>query len=329
MANNEILFKPNSLIMATNNTGNIRSAEYKVFDTLLQRCQYNKDYGFRKAELTRREIKEIIKHDADGTVKAISNTLDKFMSIKLDFILNKKIVHSTAISQYIYNPATDTFTCSMTEEVFIALINYSNLGYSEIDLKLLRRSRTYYTQRIYGMLRKWSKTDKPVKYTYTLDEIKNICDISINSTYPDYKDFKRRVLNPSIKEINEKLNMNVKFKEIRVMRKVQKIEFTFIDHEPKNYEFNKVKIIEPKEIIVVELDIDSVDYVNMVDCKLNESMHKTFLKDFSDYKDYIKALKAAANKTLDAIGGKTINKKNYKYFKTTLENLIPSIILDD
>lgn len=36
--NNEILFKPNCLILATANK-TVTSSEYKVYDTLLQRCQ--------------------------------------------------------------------------------------------------------------------------------------------------------------------------------------------------------------------------------------------------------------------------------------------------
>lgn len=69
--NNEILFKPNALILAThNNNLGITSNEYKLFDALLQRCQYNNSYGWRKAEINREEIKKIIKHTESTTVKS-------------------------------------------------------------------------------------------------------------------------------------------------------------------------------------------------------------------------------------------------------------------
>lgn len=124
--------------------------------------------------------------------------------------------------------------------------------------------------------------------------------------------------------------MEVTYKEIKSIRKVQSIEFTFIDHEPRKYNFEGNTLIEPKEIslsdeVVIDVDnIDSIDYMELINCKLNESIHSKFLEDYHDYKNYIAAVEIASERTLSTIGGKTINKRNYKYFKTTLENLIPS-----
>lgn len=326
--NNEILFKPNSLILATSNTNDITSSEYKLFDTLLQRCQYNNGYGWRKAELKREEIKEIIKANDYSTVKAIINTLDKFRSINMKFKIGSKLVSGDAISEYTYDENTGVFSCSISENVFNVLMNYSKYGYSPIDLQIVRKAKSYYTQKIYGILRMWSRYKEVVNKTYTLEQIKEVCDISGLTSYDNYKEFKRRVLNPVIKEINEKLNMEVEYKEVKCGRKVHSIEFIFTDHEPRKYKFEDKQIIEPKEIIeeikVEEKNdtIDSIDYMNMIDCNINESIHSKFISDFEDYKNYFVAVKTAAEKTLGAIGGKTINKRNYKYFKTCLENLI-------
>ncbi|MGL5380092.1 RepB family plasmid replication initiator protein [Clostridium sp.] len=326
--NNEILFKPNGIILATaSNT--ITSSEYKLFDMLLQRCQLSQDSNWRKAEFNREELKKIIKSNDNSTVAEIKETLDKFMNINIKFKLGKKDVSATLIAEHIYDHERDMFTCSMSKNVFKALMICKEIGYSPIDIKLVRKAKSFYTQKIYGILRMWSRHNETIEKVYTLNQIKEICDIFEGTSYDRYNNFKNKVLVPAIKEINEKLNMKVTFNEIKVMRKVQKIEFIITDYETKKYNFNKITIIDAKEIKIKDEHIDSVDYMNMIDCKLNESIHKAFLKDFSDYKDYIKTLKAAANKTLDAIGGKTINKKNYKYFKTTLENLIPSRILDD
>ena len=66
MNNNEILFKPNGLILATANK-TITSSEFKLYDTLLQRCQVTKDSNWRKAEISREEIKKIITNN-DKTI---------------------------------------------------------------------------------------------------------------------------------------------------------------------------------------------------------------------------------------------------------------------
>lgn len=326
--NNEILFKPNPLIMAKSNCDNIKSNEYKVYDAVLQRCQYHKGYGFRKAELKREEIKKIVKTNDYSTIKEISNIFEKFMDIILKFKLGTQHITSSAIAEYVYDESNNTFSLSVSENVFHVLSEYSRYGYSPIDLKLVRKTRSYYTQKIYGMFRMWSKINETIVHSYKLTEIKDICDIYEGTCYDEYKIFKRDVLKKSLKEIKEKLNMDVEIvKENRVNRKIVSIEFSILDYEPRRYNFDTDKIISAESSkIENEADtsskIDSIDYVNLIDMNLRESIHKRFLSDFSDYKNYIEAVELAGKRTLDAIGGKSINTRNYKYFKVTLENLI-------
>ncbi|MGL5328562.1 MAG: replication initiation protein [Peptostreptococcaceae bacterium] len=329
MKNNEILFKPNALILATASK-TITSSEYKLYDTLLQRCQITKDSQWRKAEISREEIKRIIKSNDKTTLAELKLTLDEFQNIKIKFKLGNKHVNGVLIAEYVYDENTDIFTCSMSENVFTALMAYNEIGYSPIDLKMVRQARGYYTQKIYGLLRMWSRQNERIVKIYSIEQIKEVCDISSEGSYEQYKELKRRVLNPAIKEINEKLNMKVEYKEIKRMRKVQEIEFTVTDYEPRKYDFEKAKLIEPNivsildEVAITSNDIDSIDYMYLIDINLNESIHTQFIKDFYDYKIYITAVETAVLRTLSTLGGKTINKRNYKYFKTALENLIPS-----
>ncbi|MGL6184397.1 MAG: replication initiation protein [Clostridium chrysemydis] len=331
MSNNEILFKPNGLMLATANNS-VTASEYKIYDTLLQRCQITKDSHWRKAEISREELRKIIKSNDKSTLDELKSTLDKLKKIDIRFKLGKKDVSATLIAEHIYDNETDMFTCSMSENVFNALMTYNEIGYSPIDLKLVRKARGFYTIKIYGLLRMWSRYNDTVTKRYTIETIKSICDIFEGTSYDMYADFKRRILVPAIKEINEKLNMKVEYKEIKKMRKVQEIEFTFTDYEPRRYEFEKDKLVEPKTISISDElvidddnDIESIDYMYLLDFNLNESIHNQFIKDFYDFKDYMVSVKNASEKTLTALGGKTINKRNYKYFKTTLENLIPNL----
>lgn len=84
------------------------------------------------------------------------------------------------------------------------------------------------------MFRMWSKTNVTISHTYKLKEIKEICDIFEGSCYDEYKVFKRDILKKALKEIKNKLNMDVEIvKENRVNRKVSSIEFAITDYEPK------------------------------------------------------------------------------------------------
>ena len=330
--NNEILFKPNALILAVAND-TITASEFKLYESLLQRCQIAKDYGWRKAEITRAEIQELIKNRNKSTIEEIKSTLDKFQKIDIKFNLNKKDVSGVLIAEHIYDPLEDKFTCSMSENVFTALMEYNKIGYAPIDLKLTKKARGFYSQKLYGLFRMWSRQFQPVTKTYTLEQLKNVCDIFEGTAYDEYSNFKAKVLKPAIKEINEKFNMNIdsKFIEKRRNRKVYEIEFTFTDYEPRKYEFEQLELCVdvdfkdvPSEDENKEPEIDSIDYMHLIDLRLNESIHEQFLKDYSDYKNYIAAVETASSKTLTSLGSKTINKRNYKYFCTTLDNLIPS-----
>lgn len=324
--NNEILFKPNSIITAKSNCSDISSTEYKIYDTVLQKCQFYQGHGFRKAHLTKDEFKNIIKNKNDLTIKSIYDILEKFRTITLHFKMGSSYITSSAISEYSYNEEDDTFSIFVSDNVFNLLMNYATYGYSPIDLKLVRKAKSYYTQKIYGMFRMWSKVNSTVVHTYKLTEIKDICDIFEGTCYDEYKVFKRDILNKSIKEIREKLNMDVQIiKENRVNRKVSSIEFSITDHEPKKYNFDKDVIKE--NIIEVDnpsdnTEIDSIDYMNLINLNIKESVHKKFLEDFSDYTNYMEAVETASMRTLNAVGGKSINMKNYNYFRASLRNLI-------
>ena len=66
-------------------------------------------------------------------------------------------ITSGAIAEYNYDTSTDIFSIVISENVFNILMEYSKYEYSPIDLKIIRKARSYYTQKIYGMFRAWSK----------------------------------------------------------------------------------------------------------------------------------------------------------------------------
>lgn len=242
MNNNEILFKPNSLILATANK-TITSSEFKLYDTLLQRCQVTKDSNWRKAEISREEIKKIITNNDKTTIEAIKNTLDIFKKVDIKFRLGSKDYSATLIAEHVYDHDTDTFTCSMSENVYMALMTYTEFGYSPIDLKMVRQAKGFYTQKIYQLLRTWSRNNTSITKTYTVSQLKEICDIFEGTSYDRYDNFKRKVLKPAIKEINEKLNMKVEYEELKSGRRVTQIKFNCIDFETRQYEFKSDDVI--------------------------------------------------------------------------------------
>lgn len=62
-------------------------------------------------------------------------------------------------------------------------------------------------------------------FSITIDELKDMLKLTQKS-YSLYSNVKLKVLDPSIKEINDKTDINISYKEVKVGRKVDSITFT-------------------------------------------------------------------------------------------------------
>ena len=75
------------------------------------------------------------------------------------------------------------------------LMGYKELGYSPINLKMIKQANGYYTQRFYELFRVWSGFNKDV--TYTIGELKEWLMIEEGMSYDRYYNFKIKVVEPA------------------------------------------------------------------------------------------------------------------------------------
>lgn len=320
---NEILFKPNTLIKGSTA---VSSNEYKIFNRILYKCQVTNNTQMI-AELTLEELKELVKVKNDSTPKGLLDTLERLMQVIIRFEKepnSNKFISTTLINKVEIDTDTRNFKCFIDKELYETLEKY-RLGYAPIDLKEIKKLNGFYAQRIYELLRLWTGSTTTIEYK--IDILKEILNLTESTAYDKYYNFKTRIIDKAVNEINCKLNMKIEYEEIkstnRRKRGIGSLRFKVIDNEPRYYDFKKEKIIDTKYKDVEEKnEIDSIDYMNLIDCKINESVHSMFLNDFEDYKNYLNLVVTASSRTLDSVGGKTISKRNYKYFKVTLENLL-------
>lgn len=320
----KILFKNNKLI-SKEYTKEIDATQGNVFNYVLLNAQKKGNSTTMSCSIPRNELYNLIRDKNLKTINNLKVFLDKFSEIKIDLVSKDSIMSTRLIHTVKYDETIDSFECRFEEELYKAATEYDS-GYTPLNLENTSKSRNIYTLRLYEEFRRWSNIKSKIEMT--IIELKKL--MFIDGAYSEYKDFKRKIILPALETMNKEMNMKVEFKEIKTCRKVTSIEFYITDYEPRKYNFEKSKIIEPKrasvdaEVVITNDDIDSLDYMNLIDLNVNESIHTIFLQDFSDYKNYMVVIETASNKTLAALGSKTINKRNYKYFKTTLKNLLPS-----
>lgn len=234
------------------------------------------------------------------------------------------------------------------------------MGYTPVNVQIWLSLNNSYAQRFYDLLRLWSGTKDTINYK--LDEIKEL--LMLEDKYSKYNDFKRRVILPAIKELNETGYFEIDIKENKVGRKVDSIDFYIKDLDKRKY-FTKDEII--KEIPGIELEevaitSDENDFENKEEIILNdnviiepeiisdikENKVEIFIPDESiftkgtlrrvrmDFKDidfknkYMeKAFEDAVMITLDKDDVETIKATSYKFFKGTLDNKIVEYKLEE
>ncbi len=92
--------------------------------------------------------------------------------------------------------------------------------FTTYQLKNVIKLKSVYSIRIYELLKQYEKLKKRV---FEVDEIKRI--LGVEKKYELYGDFKKNVLKVAEKELPEKTDLAFTFKEIKLGRKVHKLEF--------------------------------------------------------------------------------------------------------
>ena len=360
----KVLMKHNSLVKAKYN---LTLVQNRVFELLLYKFQKEKD-GILSCEIHRNELRNLIGKEKDKTIKGVSDLLE---SLRLkEILIAEKIKDKDKykwhrfglINGSTYDEDRDTFIVKATEEIYTLIQNYYDKreGHTPINLIVKLGMNNYYAQRLYDLLRVWSGTKQVINYE--VSELKDL--LQIEEKYNLYGDFKRRVILPAIKELNETGYFEIEIKENKVGRKVESIDFYVKDLDKRKY-FSKEEIIKEIPSIVLEdvaITSSGDDSDNKEEIILKEKITinqestqdetykkiehfvpdetiftkgtlRSFKKDFKDIdfkNEYMeRAFDDAVMITLDRDDVETIKAASYKFFKGTLDNKIIEYKLEE
>jgi plasmid replication initiation protein len=94
--------------------------------------------------------------------------------------------------------------------------------FTKYRLEDISRFKSVHAIRLYEMLMQFEKTNLVL-----VDLLKFKERLGLENKYSVFKDLRKWVIEPALKEINEKTNLIVTFKGTRVGRSIQKLEFFF------------------------------------------------------------------------------------------------------
>ncbi|OSB08528.1 replication initiation protein [Paraclostridium bifermentans] len=362
LESNRILMKNNMLVKARYSLSLI---ENRVFLSMLYKLQKKSD-GVLTCSISHSEFKDIIKFKQKNTVKGVLEVLEDLRKKPIYFKEEKKNKKGNLwgaygfINGYEYDDELGIFNIEASEKIHNLLKEYLKMGYTPVNVQIWLSLNNSYAQRFYDLLRLWSGTKDTINYK--LDEIKEL--LMLEDKYSKYNDFKRRVILPAIKELNETGYFEIDIKENKVGRKVDSIDFYIKDLDKRKY-FTKDEII--KEIPGIEVEevaitCDENSCENKEEIIINdkviiepeiisdtkENKMEIFIPDESiftkgtlrrvkmDFKDidfknkYMeKAFEDAVMITLDKDDVETIKATSYKFFKGTLDNKIVEYKLEE
>ncbi|MGL5715435.1 MAG: replication initiation protein [Paraclostridium sp.] len=358
MSKKEILMQPNNLIKSKYN---FTSIENKLFYKLLFNSQKSKDNSLYEATITLDELKVFMKNNNNYVHSGVKDILNLFQQSILEFEyidekLGRKLLFSSGlVTSYFYDDVNLEYKVQIHEILYNHITDFvkmqqEGLGYTSLNLAVLFNFRGAYSQRLYTFLRMWSREKKEIEVKYSLNDLRSYLKIK-DDIYPEYKNFKQKVIKKSIDEINKIGNMKVDIKqEIRKNRKVDEIVFSVIDYEPRKYFDNNIKediieIIEPSkkdgQVIYDNRHIDKVIDISPVmeaffipdESVFTKGTMRSFSVDFKDVNfknEYmIKAFNDALMIVMERDDVDTIKAASYKFFKGTLDNKIIEYKLEE
>lgn len=329
----KILMKNNELIKTRYSFSVI---ENRVFMLMLYKLQKAPN-GEMICEIPRSEFKEITKKTNNHTVKGIIKILDSLLSKKISFkIMNEsgkgyEWNKHNLINGFSYNDETDIFKLICSERIYNLLISYFEIdkdenkifkGHTPINLKIYLSLENTMSQRMYELLRLWSKSKHEI--TYKVDDIKEL--FMIEDKYDRYNDFKKKIIDPSVNSLNKSGAFKINYKENKTGRRVTSITFLTEDLDERIYFKKQSDTSGNPNNTPVELFIPNPDVFTKGTIVLFKNDFKTY--DFKE--DYMQnAFYEAVAAILEKDDVEKILISGYPYFKQTLLERIDRNMMKD
>lgn len=164
--------------------------------------------------------------EEDELIKLLEDYCNRTLTTKYNVINNKydSIETTTFISAFSCDLSTKRVTIELCYRL-IPFILYIKQRYTGDSWKFSAGFTSSYSSLIYDMMITSFENSSSIKFS--LDEIKPLLGIE-EGTYEIYSNFKRKVLNTAVNEINSKTDLYVELIEHKINRKVDKVQFNFI-----------------------------------------------------------------------------------------------------
>lgn len=240
-----IVYKPNELIEIVNRP--ISAIGLKVYNSILQKLQ---NLGTDRMTVS---LNEIIIDDCKN-YEDIYSYLDELQKTQVKSIDKRGKLWGSFVLISEFKKVNDGIFIAVPPSIYNVLCGIDkkqeDLYYTTIKLLEEKSFKCSYSLILYEIFKKYEKISIPV---YSIEDLRQMT--KTKDKYKVYYEFKRRVLNPAIKEINSFDNKYIySFTEEYLGRKVDKIRFNRMDTtlEVKTEQAKTLPKLSEKLLLAIE-----------------------------------------------------------------------------
>jgi len=226
---NNIISKSNTLIEA-----NLRLnlVEQKILLCLASNIEPS-DRDFKTYTFPIKQFHNLLGLSGATKYTELSKITKELLSKVIEIRIGQELIQVSWLSSAIYNKNQGTIDLRFDPLLKPFLLELSS-KFTSYKLANIVKLKSTYAIRIYELLKQYEHIKER---TISIRDLRYYLDA--NDVYPNYANFKQRVLIPSQKELHKKTDISFGFEEIKLGRKVQKIRF--IIHSRKNKEDDLVQ----------------------------------------------------------------------------------------
>lgn len=282
--------KKNALVIQHNNLVEARYSlslpEKRILNWLISRIK-PEDEELEEYDITQKELCEVFNVKGDHLYKMLDLVTDKlmgrFITIRSLKTGNWEKIHLVGRASY-----KDGVLRIGFDRYIKPYILQQKDHFTKIRLGDVMMLKSFYAIRLYELFKQY----EPIgKREITIEELRNIFEL--NSEYTRYNDFKKKVIDNPIKEINAKTDLFVDFEEIKRARKV--IAFEFCIKKNPNYGKTEFEKSQTEKTSLIQKELRSANSLieEIMELGFSRASSRHFLKKDSEetVRSALKAIK--------------------------------------
>ncbi|KXI77795.1 initiator RepB protein [Bacillus cereus] len=212
---NNIVSKSNTLIEANSR---LNLVEQKMLLCLASNIEPN-DRDFKTYTFPIKQFHDLLGLNGSTKYTELSKITKELLSKVIEIRAGEELIQVSWLSSAIYNRNKGTIDMRFDPLLKPFLLELSS-KFTSYRLANVVKLKSTYAIRIYELLKQYEDLKER---TISLENLRYYLDAM--DVYPNYANFKQRVLKPSQKELNQKTDISFEFEEIKIGRKVHKIRF--------------------------------------------------------------------------------------------------------